>query len=348
MRWMTGSCADDPKPGAPVGLRVIAARIHRGWTFTTLGMGCAQLGNLSRAISEEEATETVRAAWDAGIRYFDTAPHYGLGLSERRLGRALAAYPRDEYVVSTKVGRLLVPSPETAHERDTANLFDVPADQRRVYDLSRDGILRSLEASLERLGMERIDVVFMHDPDEHWRSASTTGAQALSQLRDEGVIRGFGAGMNQAGMLADFIEATDVDIVMCAGRLTLLEQESAGRMLELARKRDVAVVAAAVYNSGLLSQERVLDDATYDYGEVPPDVLRRARAIERICREHHVSLPAAALQFALRSPQVVSAVVGLRGAVQAEQAADRMMASIPDELWNALVDSGHVTLPEMF
>ena len=310
----------------------------------TLGMGCAQIGNLWRAVSDEEASETVRAAWDAGIRYFDTAPHYGLGLSERRLGRALAAYPRDEYVVSTKVGRLLVPSPETAHERDAANFFDVPADHRRVYDLSRDGVLRSLEASLERLGMDRVDVVFMHDPDEHWESASTTGAQTLSALRDEGVIGGYGAGMNQAEMLADFIDRTDVDIVMCAGRLTLLEQESAGRMLELSRERGVDVVAAAVYNSGLLSRENVPDSATYDYMEAPPEILRRARDIERICREHEVSMPAAALQFALLWPQVVSVVIGIRGAEQAAEAASRMAVPLPNELWRALASAGQLTL----
>ncbi|WP_435748565.1 aldo/keto reductase [Microbacterium sp. PMB16] len=309
----------------------------------TLGMGCAQIGNLWRAITDEEAAETVRAAWDAGIRYFDTAPHYGLGLSERRLGRALAAYPRDEYAVSTKVGRLLVPSPETAHERDAAN-FDVAADRRRVYDLSRDGVLRSLEASLERLGMDRVDVVFMHDPDEHWESASTTGAQTLSGLRSEGVIGGYGVGMNQAEMIADFIERTDVDIVMCAGRLTLLEQESAGRMLELARRRGVAVVAAAVYNSGLLSRESVPDGATYDYAEASPEILRRARDIERICREHGASLPAAALQFALLWPQVVSVVVGMRGAQQVVEAASRMAASLPEELWSALENAGHIRL----
>lgn len=321
-----------------------AMRNQRMRELGTLGMGCAQIGNLWHAVSDEEAEETIRAAWDAGIRYFDTAPHYGLGLSERRLGRALAAYPRDEYVVSTKVGRVLVPSPETAHERDAANFFDVPADQRRVYDLSRDGVLRSLEASLERLGMDRIDVVFMHDPDDHWESASTTGARTLAGLRDEGVIRGFGAGMNQAEMLADFIERTDVDIVMCAGRFTLLEQGSASRMLALAHERGVDVVAAAVYNSGLLSRESVPDDASYDYAEASPEILRRARDLERICREHEASLPAAALQFALRWPQVVSVVVGMRGAQQAEEAASRMAASLPEELWIALENAGHITL----
>lgn len=321
-------------------------RTHRGLTFTTLGSGCAQLGNLHRAISDEEAEATVRAAWDAGIRYFDTAPHYGLGLSERRLGRALKAYPRDEYILSTKVGRVLVPAPETAHERDLANMYDVPSATRRVYDLSRDGVLRSIEDSLDRLGLDRIDVVYMHDPDDHMDAAATTGADTLSELRDQGVIGGFGAGMNHGWMLADLIERTDLDIVMCAGRLTLLEQHDAVRMLDLARERGIAVVAAAVFNSGLLSREHVPDDATFDYAIADADILAKARDIERICREHGASLPAAALQFPLRYSQVVSVVPGLRSAEQVHQAAERMQSPLPEELWTALAEANHIQHPE--
>ncbi|MFJ2502937.1 aldo/keto reductase [Microbacterium sp. NPDC087592] len=325
---------------------MIPVRTHRGLDVSVLGMGCAQLGNLGSVLTDEEAEASVHAAWDAGIRYFDTAPHYGLGLSERRLGRALAAYPRDEYVLSTKVGRLLVPSPETAHLRDMANLFDVPSDVRRVYDLSRDGVLRSLEASLDRLGVDRVDVVYMHDPDDHFDAARTTGAQTLSALRDEGVIGAYGAGMNQAGMLADLIEQTDADIVMCAGRLTLLEQAASLRMLRLARERGVAVVAAAVYNSGLLARDSVPDRVSYDYADAPQDVVERARELERICRAHGVTLPSAAVQYPLRMPQVVSAVVGMRGVQQVTEAVARATASIPESLWNALEQAGHVLSPE--
>lgn len=325
---------------------MIPVRTHRGLDVSVLGMGCAQLGNLGSVLTDEEAEASVHAAWDAGIRYFDTAPHYGLGLSERRLGRALAAYPRDEYVLSTKVGRLLVPSPETAHLRDMANLFDVPSDVRRVYDLSRGGVLRSLEASLGRLGVDRVDVVYMHDPDDHFDAARTTGAQTLSALRDEGVIGAYGAGMNQAGMLADLIEQTDADIVMCAGRLTLLEQAASLRMLRLARERGVAVVAAAVYNSGLLARDSVPDRVSYDYADAPQDVVERARELERICRAHGVTLPSAAVQYPLRMPQVVSAVVGMRGVQQVTEAVARATASIPESLWNALEQAGHVLSPE--
>lgn len=324
----------------------LPTRSHRGIDFTTLGAGCAQLGNLYREISDEDAEETVRAAWGRGIRYFDTAPHYGLGLSERRLGRALAAYPRDEYVLSTKVGRLLAPSPETAAERDIESLFDVPADHRRVYDLSRDGVLRSIEASLERLGVDRIDIVYMHDPDDHWDAASTTGARTLSELRSEGVIGGFGAGMNQGEMLADFIEQTDVDIVMCAGRLTLLEQHHAEGMLRLAAERNVAIVAAAVYNSGLLAREHIPDDAQFDYGRAPAKVLAKARDIERICHEHGASLPAAAVQFPLQFPQVVSVVAGMRGAEQVREGVERLTAPISDGLWEELSDAGYIHMQE--
>ncbi|WP_372468591.1 aldo/keto reductase [Microbacterium maritypicum] len=325
---------------------MIPVRTHRGLDVSILGMGCAQLGNLGSVMTDEEAEASVHAAWDAGIRYFDTAPHYGLGLSERRLGRALAAYPRDEYVLSTKVGRLLVPSPETAHLRDMANLFDVPSDVRRVYDLSRDGVLRSLEASLDRLGVDRVDVVYMHDPDDHFDAARTTGAQTLSALRDEGVIGAYGAGMNQAGMLADLIEQTDADIVMCAGRLTLLEQAASLRMLRLARERGVAVVAAAVYNSGLLARDSVPDRVSYDYADAPQDVVERARELERICRAHGGTLPSAAVQYPLRMPQVVSAVVGMHGVQQVTEAVARATASIPESLWNALEHAGHVLSPE--
>lgn len=325
---------------------MIPVRTHRRLDISILGMGCAQLGNLRSVLTDDEAEASVHAAWDAGIRYFDTAPHYGLGLSERRLGRALAVYPRDEYVLSTKVGRLLVPSPETAQLRDLDNLFDVPSDVRRVYDLSRDGVLRSIEASLDRLGLDRVDIVYMHDPDAHFEAARTTGAQTLSELRDEGVIGAYGAGMNQSGMLAALIEQTDADIVMCAGRLTLLEQADSLRMLRIARERGAAVVAAAVYNSGLLAGDSVPDRVTYDYADAPQDVVERARELERVCRAHGVTLPSAAVQYPLRMPQVVSAVVGMRGVQQVTEAVARTTASIPESLWTDLQDAGLIVSRE--
>src|SRR5690606_33068685 len=187
-----------------------------GVRLTSLGFGAAQAGNLFRATTDEETAAAVEAAWDLGVRYFDTAPHYGLGLSERRLGAALRGRPRDEHVVSSKVGRLLVPSPGTAHERDP-DLFDVPADHRRVWDFSRDGVLRSIDATLARTGLDRVDVVYLHDPDDHEDAAVHEALPALVDLRDQGVVGAIGAGMNQSAMLARFVRTGDVDVVMCAG-----------------------------------------------------------------------------------------------------------------------------------
>ncbi|WP_433088817.1 aldo/keto reductase [Dactylosporangium sp. CA-052675] len=307
--------------------------------FTALGFGAAQGGNLYHATSDETFAAAVDAAWDAGVRYFDTAPHYGLGLSERRLGAALRDRPRDTYVVSTKVGRLLVPTPETAHRRDPEG-FDVPASHRRVWDFSRDGVRRSLEASLRRSGLDRFDVVYLHDPDEHWHQAATEALPALADLRDQGVIGAIGAGMNQSAMLARFVRETDVDLVMCAGRYTLLEQGAAQDLLPAARQRRVGVVIAGVYNSGLLARDRPPDDATYDYRPAPAELLQRARRIAAICAEHGVSLPEAALAFVRGHPAVVSTVVGLRSPAEVTETVHRTAAVVPDALWPALRAAG--------
>ncbi|MFF5180527.1 aldo/keto reductase [Micromonospora sp. NPDC000316] len=307
--------------------------------LTALGFGAAQGGNLYRGTSDDEFAAAVDAAWAAGIRYFDTAPHYGLGLSERRLGAALRSRPRDEYVVSTKVGRLLVPSPETAHERDTDG-FDVPADHRRVWDFSRDGVRRSLEASLERTGLDRVDVVYLHDPDEHWEQAATEAVPALVRLRDEGVIGAIGAGMNQSAMLARFVEETDVDVMMCAGRYTLLEQGALADLLPAAQARGVGVVVAGVYNSGLLARDRPPADAVYNYQQAPPELIMRARRIADVCEAYGVTLPQAALAYVRQHPAVVSTVVGLRDTAQVAETLRRAEADVPNELWPALRAAG--------
>ncbi|MBD8079367.1 aldo/keto reductase [Cellulosimicrobium arenosum] len=307
--------------------------------LTSLGYGAAQAGNLYRPTTDAETWSAFDTAWDAGVRYFDTAPHYGLGLSERRLGTALRDRPRDEYVVSTKVGRLLVPSPETAHEKDP-DMFDVPADVRRVWDFSREGVLRSLESSLERTGLDRVDVVYLHDPDDHWEQASREALPALVELRDQGVVGAVGAGMNQSAMLARFVRETDVDLVMCAGRFTLLEQPALDDLLPAAVEHGVAVVVAGVYNSGLLAHDVPPDDATYDYAQAPTELLDRTRRIAAECAEHGVTLPQAALAYVRAHPAVASTVVGLRTADQVRQAVDRHTTTVPSELWPALVDAG--------
>lgn len=304
-----------------------------------LGMGVSQFGNLYRETTDEESFVAVAEALRDGIRYFDTAPHYGLGLSERRLGAALHGTPRDAFALSTKVGRLLVDSPETADRMDDEG-FVVPAASRRVWDFSRDGILRSLEASLDRLGTDRLDVVYLHDADEFWEAASTSGIGTLIELREQGVIGAVGAGMNQAGMLADFVERTDIDVVMVAGRFTLLEQDALERLLPAAERSGVSVVAAGVYNSGLLGSDAIRDDAHFDYGPAPREVIDRARRIADVCRSYGVPLPAAAVQYPLRHPAVETVVLGTRTAEHVRSNLERLNTPIPDELWAELDASG--------
>ncbi|RKN43922.1 aldo/keto reductase [Streptomyces hoynatensis] len=319
-------------------------RRGRGPELTELGFGAAQLGNLYRATTDEEAAGAVAAAWEAGLRYFDTAPHYGLGLSERRLGAALAGRPRAEFTVSTKVGRLLVPSPGTSHLPDEGG-FEVPAAHRRTWDFSRDGILRSLEGSLERLGLDRVDIAYLHDPDDHWEEASTSGINTLIELREQGVVGAIGAGMNQSEMLAEFVRRCDIDLVMLAGRYTLLEQGALEELLPLALERGVGVVAAGVYNSGLLSAPRPAADATYNYQPASAGLIRRAHALADHCERHGVTLPAAAVAYPLRHPAVVSVVLGTRDAGQLKANVARYHTPIPEELWEELAAAGLIPAP---
>ena len=311
----------------------------RGIRLTELGLGAAQFGNLYSETSDVQAANAVAEAWSDGIRYFDTAPHYGLGLSERRLGAALAAYPRDQFIVSSKVGRLLVPSPETADQTD-ADGFLVPADHRRVFDFSRDGVMRSLESTLERSGLDHIDIVYLHDPDEHWEAASTTGVGALVELRDQGVIRAIGVGINQSEMATRFVRSTDIDLVMIAGRYTLLEQGALADLLPLAQERKVGIVIAGVYNSGLLSRARPTAGSKYDYADAPEQLIDRATRIAQACERHGVSLPEAAIAFPLLHPAVVSVVIGARSAEQVAGNVARYLAPVPPALWAELAALG--------
>jgi D-threo-aldose 1-dehydrogenase len=309
---------------------------RRGLHLTELGLGLAQFGNLYRETSDEEAAGAIDAAWESGIRYFDTAPHYGLGLSEGRAGALLRERPRDEFVISSKVGRLLVPSPENADREDDEG-FAVPAASRRVFDFSRDGILRSVEASLQRTGLASLDILYLHDPDDHhFEQASTEGIDALIELRDQGVVKAVGAGMNQSAALVELIRRADVDLVMVAGRYTLLEQGAALELLPIALERGVGVVVAGVYNSGLLSSPRAADDAKYNYEAAPRELIGRANAIAEICERHGVTLPDAALAFPLLHPAVVSVVVGARNDAQVHGTLARYSTPIPDDLWGDL------------
>lgn len=317
--------AERPAPSSPLSL-------------SELSLGCAQLGNLYRAISDEQAQATVDTAWALGVRYFDTAPHYGLGLSERRLGAALAGRPRDEYLISTKVGRRLEPVANVRGLDDEG--FATPATSRRVWDFSRDGILRSLEESLERLGLARVDIVYLHDPDEHYEDVLDTGYPALEELRDQGVVRAIGAGMNQSAMLADFARHTDMDLVMVAGRYTLLEQPALDDLLPVCEERGIAVVAAGVFNSGLLARTRPTMGATYDYARAPTHVVRRARRIAGVCERYGTSLPAAAMAFPLAHPAVVSLCIGARSGEQARRNVELLSEPVVPALWETLKREG--------
>ncbi|MDQ1135424.1 D-threo-aldose 1-dehydrogenase [Microbacterium sp. SORGH_AS 1204] len=311
-----------------------AARLN-GLPLTSVGVGGAQFGNLFRETTDDETAAAIDAAWERGIRYFDTAPHYGLGLSERRMGAALRSRPRDEYVLSTKAGRLLVDNPEGEGQLDDDG-FIVPATTKRVWDFSRDGVRRSIHESLERLGVDRIDIAYLHDPDAHWDAASTTGIEALRELRDEGVIGAIGVGMNQAEMPAAFIRECDIDVVMLAGRYTLLDRTAERELLPLAVEHDVAIVAAGVYNSGLLSSPEVPADARFDYSQAPAALISGARDMAALCREYGVTLPDAAVQFALRHPAVRSVVLGARTVEHVTSGVERARVEIPAELWERL------------
>jgi D-threo-aldose 1-dehydrogenase len=306
--------------------------------LTELGFGAAVIGNLYRETTDEEADQALTAAWDAGIRYFDTAPHYGLGLSERRLGRGLRGRPRGDFVVSSKVGRLLVPNTErTGRDPD---LFAVPDDLRRVRDYSRDGVLRSLEDTLERTGLDRIDVVYVHDANEYWREAAEEAMPALAELRDAGVVGAIGAGMNDPAMLARYLRETPADVVMLAGRYTLLDQSALDDLLPTADSLGKSVVAVGVFNSGLLASARPGPDATYDYQQAPSELVERANRIADVCERHGSTLPAAAVAFPLAHPSVVDVTHGMRTAAEVRRNAALLAEPVPAEVWSDLRTEG--------
>lgn len=319
-----------------------------GLTFTELGFGTAPLGNLYRAISDEEAHAILERAWAAGVRYFDTAPLYGLGLSETRLNRFLRDKPRDDYVLSSKVGRLLRPCPPD--QRDGfGKWFDVPARQE-LYDFSYDGVMRSVEHSLERLGQDRIDILFIHDIDvANQGSAANVSAKvdqvmaggyhALERMRNEGVITAFGAGVNEWEVCQTLTERGDFDLFLLAGRYTLLEQEALSSFLPLARSRGIGIVIGGPYNSGILATGP-LDGAYYNYDPAPAEILEKVGRIETLCRDFGVRMVDAAFQFPLCHPCTVSVIPGGQGVAEMESNLAASAAQIPDGLWSALKEQG--------
>jgi D-threo-aldose 1-dehydrogenase len=318
-----------------------------GVTFTRLSLGGAPLGGYGAPVSEADALAAVEAAWQAGIRGFDTAPHYGLGLSERRMGRALAGKPRGEYALSTKVGRLLVPVDEPSGDDAADGFPGLPATHRRVWDFSADGVRRSLESSLERLGLDRVDLVLLHDPDDHEEWAFTEAYPALERLRAEGTVGAIGAGMNQAAMLTRFVRDTDVDAVLLAGHYTLLDQDGLAELLPAAAERGTGVIIGGVYNGGLLADPR--PGAVYNYRAAPEEMVRRARRLKEVTARHGVPLRAAALRFPLGHPAVSSVLVGARSAAEVRDAVDMFHHPVPAALWQELRAEGllppHVPVP---
>lgn len=311
-----------------------------GLELTELCFGGSAIGNLYREVSDDEAAGAIECAWDSGVRYFDTAPHYGAGLAEQRMGRALRDRPRDEFVLSTKVGRLLVANPSGEDNDPEAAGFVVPRTHRRVWDFSRDGIRRSVEDSLTRLGLDRIDILFLHDPDDYWAQAVGEGFGALAELRSEGVIRAIGAGMKQSQMLASFVRETDMDLIMLAGRYTLLDQSALDELLPLCVKQGVGIVNVGVFNSGLLSKPRPQPGMKYDYADAPAVLVERAVQLAEICERHDVLLPVAAIQFGTAHPAVVSTAIGARSAEQVRQNIEWLATPTPAAMWAELQSEG--------
>lgn len=321
---------------------------NRRLSFTEIGFGSAPIGNLYQATSDEVAHEVLTLAWDAGIRYYDTAPLYGFGLSETRLNRFLRGKPRDEYVLSTKVGRLMKVA--TAESRDGIDKwFEVP-NRREVYDYGYDGVMRSVEFSLERLGIDRIDILYAHDIDlanhgsqqvldAKYDELMNGGYHALIKLRDEGVISAIGAGVNEWQPCQTLAERGDFDLFLLAGRYTLLEQQALDSFLPLCEERGIGIIIGGAYNSGILATG-ARPGAHFDYELAPADILKKVAKIESVCANHNVKLLDAAFQFPLHHPCVLSVIPGGRSVEQMASNLAASNAEIPIELWSELKSEG--------
>ncbi|WGD37484.1 aldo/keto reductase [Lysinibacter sp. HNR] len=314
-------------------------------TLPVLGYGAANLGNMYRELSDERAREVLDAAWDSGIRYFDTAPHYGLGLSERRLGDFLRTKPRGEYTVSTKVGRLLRPNPAGAGGYDLENNFVVPSDLKRVWDFSADGIRRSVAESKKRMCIDHFDILYLHDPEranvaEPLDQRLKTALTGLAALKEEGVVKAIGVGSMVSDALVSSARSGLVDLLMIAGRYTLAEQPALAEVVPACRENGVGIVNASVFNSGLLASDSPDSTARYEYGSVPGELLTKVQRIAAVCHRHGVALPTAALHYPLRDTSVRSIVVGSSRPEQVSENVTRLRAAVPGELWDELVAEG--------
>ena len=301
--------------------------------ITRLGFGGAPLGTLSGAGGGQNAVDTLRSGYEAGIRFFDTAPLYGQGKSERFYGAALSEYDRDSFTLSSKVGRVLDPTGSSADVYAETPPFDV------VFDFSRDGVLRSIEESLERLGLERLDVALIHDPDDHWEQAISEAYPALAELRSQGVVRAIGSGMNQWEMPARFAQEGDFDCFLLAGRYTLLDHSGLDTLLPLCEDREISIILGGPYNSGVLASD-LGPDTTYFYQRTPPEILETAKQIKAVCDRHQTPLKAAALQFGLAHPAVAATIPGPRSPDEVAENIAMAGFDIPDDLWAELKTEG--------
>jgi D-threo-aldose 1-dehydrogenase len=326
----------------------VSLRATRAVALTRLGFGGAPLGNLYRAVPEEDAQAALQAAYDAGIRYFDTAPQYGLGISERRFGDALRRFGRNGVTLSTKVGRLLVDCPPD--QVTPAAFVDVP-QKRIVYDYTYDGVMRSHEASLARLGTESVDILFVHDVDAFTHGSPEAsdakvrelfdggGYRALAELRAAGQIQAIGTGVNEWQVCERMLGLADFDCFLLAGRYTLLEQEALESFLPLCVKRDVGIILGGPYNSGILATGAVAG-AHYNYAPAPPDVLDRVRRLDAVCADHGVRLIEAALQFVLGHPAVRTVIPGAVSAAEVAANVALLDRTLPAGLWTDLKTTG--------
>jgi D-threo-aldose 1-dehydrogenase len=320
-----------------------------GVRVTQMGFGGAPLGNMYQAFPDAQAWAAVRTCYDSGIRYFDTAPLYGFGLSEHRVGEALRGLDRDSFVLSTKVGRLLRPGDVGGAGRAQ---FKTPMPFRGVFDYSYDGVMRSVEDSLQRLGMSRIDVLLAHDLDvwthgsedarrERVAAFMTGGYRALRKLRDEGAVRAIGAGVNEAEACQDLAARGDFDCFLLAGRYTLLEQAPLDSLLPLCVERNIGLIIGGAYNTGILATGAVAG-AYYNYLPAPPEIIDRVRRIEAVCARHGVRLATAALQFPLGHPAVATVSVGVRSADEVKRNLETFAPAIPADVWAELKQEGLV------
>ena len=329
---------DDQHRASAARPRRAEAEIGRtGLKVNRLGLGGAPLAGLYQGVTDEAAARVVDTYLGHGPGFFDTAPLYGSGVSETRLGAALSRRDRESFVLATKVGRLLVPDPE----RDQDVWSDDLPPVGPVFDYSYDGTLRSLEESLTRLGLDRVDILHIHDPDNHYEEAMEGSYRALVRLREEGVIRAVGVGMNQAKMLARFAVEGDFDCFLCAGRYTLVDHTALKRLLPLCEERNISIIVGGPYNSGILAQGAV-DGAKFDYRKAPLHVVDKVRRIEAVCGRHGTPLKAAALQFPLAHPAVAAVIPGARSPEEVDENVQMFEVEIPEDFWSELREEGLV------